>query len=473
VALVLHTSGTTACPRLVPLTHANLCHTMRATAQCLELTAADRSMIVMPLFHVHGLIGALGASLWAGASVVATGPFNPARVLGFLEEFRPTWLSAVPTIYQAILAAAGGHPAALRAHGLRFLRSCSASLAPAVMAELEAAFGVPVVEAYGMTENAHTICCNPLPPRMRKPGSVGLPVAAEVGVIDADGKLLGTGATGELVIRGPSVTAGYESNPEANAAAFVNGWFRTGDVGRIDEEGYVFLTGRLKEMVNRAGENVAPREVEEALLSHPAVAEAVAFGVPDGILGEDLVAAVILRAGITCGPGELVRHVSGQLVEAKVPREVLIVETIPKGPTGKLQRIGLAERLGLAGEPAPDVRSEMPSESETVTEEEETIRAVVLGLWEELLTVRPIGLHDDFLELGGQSLALTRLGARIRAIFGVDVTLRALFDAPTVAGHARLVFELLLMQIETLAEEEPTGQGQTPPSPTGQGRTTQ
>lgn len=348
VALVLHTSGTTSRPKIVPLTHANVCASAGHIAASLALTPADRCLQVMPLFHIHGLIAALLSSLHAGASVCCTPGFNALQFFGQLQEVRPTWYTAVPTMHQAILARAQRNREAIATVPLRFIRSSSASLPPQVMVELEATFGCPLIEAYGMTEAAHQMTSNPLPPRGRFAGSVGVAAGPEVAVMDESGRLLGAGETGEVVIRGPNVTAGYRGNPAANAAAFTDGWFRTGDQGVLDAQGYLRLTGRLKEIINRGGEKISPREVDEVLLDHPAVAQVVTFAVPHPMLGEDVAAAVVLRPGAAVTEQELRKFVGARLADMKVPRKVVFLEEIPKGATGKLQRIGLAAKLGLA-----------------------------------------------------------------------------------------------------------------------------
>ena len=348
IALLLHTSGTTARPKLVPLTHANLQASARHIAATLELAPADRCLNVMPLFHIHGLVAGLAAPLAAGGSVAVPPGFDAFAFFRWLTDAAPSWYSAVPTMHQAILARAARNRAAIAASPLRLIRSSSASLPPTVMAELEETFGVPVIESYGMTEAAHQMASNPLPPAVRKPGSVGPAAGPDVAIMDPDGNLLGRGTVGEVVIRGPNVTAGYLERPDANAEAFAGGWFRTGDLGRLDGDGYLFLAGRIKEIVNRGGEKISPREVDEALLAHPDVAQAVAFAVPHERLGEDLAAAVVPAEGAAPAPEELRRFVAERVAAFKVPRRVLVVDEIPKGPTGKLQRIGLARQLGLA-----------------------------------------------------------------------------------------------------------------------------
>ena len=347
-ALVLHTSGTTSRPKRVPLTHANLCASARNIDAALALGAADRCLNVMPLFHIHGLIASVLASLAAGGAVVCAPGFNALRFFAWLKGCRPTWYTAVPTMHQAILARAARNADAAANAGLRFIRSSSAALAPQTMRALEAAFRAPVIESYGMTEACHQMTSNPLPPRARKPGTVGLAAGPEVAAMREDGSLAAPGETAEIVIRGANVTSGYENNPRANAEAFRGGWFRTGDEGRFDAEGYLTISGRIKEIINRGGEKIGPREVDEALLEHPAVAQAVAFALPHDKLGEDVAAAVVPRAGGAPSERELRAFVGARLAAFKVPRRIVFLEEIPKGPTGKVRRIGLAKTLGLA-----------------------------------------------------------------------------------------------------------------------------
>ena len=281
----------------MPLTGANIWASANNIAAALEFSERDRALNVMPLFHIHGLIAGLSAPLSRGGSVFCTPGFNALKFFAEMEEARPTWYTAVPTMHQAILTRAGHNKEIIARHPLRFVRSSSSSLPPRVIGELEAVFHCPVIEAYGMTEATHQMAANPLR-GVRKPGSVGLAAGPEIAIMDEKGRLLERGETGEVVIRGDSVTRGYENHPKANAEAFVNGWFRTGDQGVIDAEGYLTLTGRLKEIINRGGEKVSPREVDEALMDHPAVLQAVAFAVPHDMLGEDVAAAVVLREGM-------------------------------------------------------------------------------------------------------------------------------------------------------------------------------
>ncbi len=351
VALILHTSGTTSRPKMVPLLHRNLTASARHIRDTLRLAPEDRCLQIMPLFHIHGLVAAVLASLAAGASLFLTPGFDAFRFVGWLGESGASWTTAVPTMYQAILARLRRHGAEGVRGRLRLLRSSSASLPPRVMRELEAIFGAPVIEAYGMTEAAHQMTSNPLPPGRRRPGTVGLPAGPEVRVADPEGRLLGPGDEGEVVISGPNVTPGYLDDPEANAAAFFEAegrrWFRTGDLGRFDGDGYLTLVGRLKEIINRGGEKVAPLEVDNVLMEHPAVAQVVTFALPHPVLGEEVAAAVVPREGAAVDERELRAFAAARLADFKVPRRFVFVDEIPKGPTGKLQRIGLARRLGL------------------------------------------------------------------------------------------------------------------------------
>ena len=347
IALVLHTSGTTSRPKLVPLSHQNVCASAANIAKSLSLAANDRCLNVMPLFHIHGLIAAVLSSLHVGSSVFCTPGFDALRFFRWMKETTPTWYTAVPTMHQTILGRAGRNRETLTEVKLRFVRSSSASLPPQVMSKLEKTFQAPVIEAYGMTEASHQMASNPLPPRVRKPGSVGIAAGPEIAVMNESGLLLSVGSVGEVVIRGANVTSGYLGNVDANKTAFVEGWFRTGDQGVIDEEGYLRLTGRLKEIINRGGEKISPREVDEVLLEHPAVLQAVTFAIPHKKLGEEVGAALVLEAGLSVSKSEIKEFVSHRLADFKVPRQVVFLNEIPKGPTGKLQRIGLAQKLGL------------------------------------------------------------------------------------------------------------------------------
>ncbi len=359
-ALVLHTSGTTSRPKVVPLLHRNLCASALHIREALSLVPGDRCLNVMPLFHIHGLAACVLGSLAAGACVYCAPGFDALKFFGWMDDCVPTWYSAVPAMHQAVLARAARNPEAVARARLRFVRSSSAALPTRVARELEETFGAPVLESYGMTEAAHQMTCSPLLPARRKLGTVGPAAGPEMSVMDEDGVHLPPGETGEIVVRGPNVTPGYENNPAANEAAFTNGWFRTGDQGFRDEDGCFAVTGRLKEIINRGGEKVSPREVDEVLMQHAGVRQAVTFAIPHPKLGEEVAAAVVLREGALRAPKEetdadresaapdgIRAFASERLAAFKVPREIVIMDAIPTGPTGKVQRIGLAERLGL------------------------------------------------------------------------------------------------------------------------------
>jgi acyl-CoA synthetase (AMP-forming)/AMP-acid ligase II len=332
VALFAYTSGTTGQPKCVPLTHANVLWSSRNIAAHYDLTLADRSLVVLPLFHGHGLIGATLSTLASGGSVIVPPRFSASEFWKLFREHRATWYSAVPTIHQVLLARADsdGSPHS----GPRFIRSCSAPLAPTILTKLENRFGAPVLEAYGMTEASHQVATNPLPPLPHKPGTVG--PGPGVSIIDETGWHLAANTRGEVVVRGPNVVRGYRNNPEANAAAFIDGWFRTGDIGLIDNDGYLALTGRIKDLINRGGEKISPVEIEAVLLEHPAVSEAAVFGVPDPKYGEEVSAAVVLRAAATAQ--ELQAYCGARLADFKVPKLIHQVSAIPKNAMGKVQR---------------------------------------------------------------------------------------------------------------------------------------
>jgi acyl-CoA synthetase (AMP-forming)/AMP-acid ligase II len=458
-ALMLHTSGSTSRPKLVPLSHRNLCLSARNIADSLGLSKADRCLNIMPLFHIHGLIGAVLSSLFSGACVICTPGFSPIHFFDWFVEFHPTWYTAVPSMHQMIVARAGARRDAISTSKLRFIRSSSSALAPKLKAGLEDVFQVPVVEAYGMTEASHQMAINPLPPGVRKPGSVGLPSGCEITILDDNGNELPQDSVGAVAIRGPSVMRGYEANPEANAASFTRGWLRTGDEGRIDQDGYLFLTGRIKEIINRGGEKISPREIDEVLLAHPAIAEAMAFSVPHGTLGEDVGAAIVLREGFQAGGMEIREFAAARLADFKVPRKIVFLAELPKGPTGKPQRIGLAERLGLTRSSAAKSTPAFTIEALAASTPEEKLTAevppvvvfsstvayraprtleegVLCRLFAEVLGVERVGIDDDFFDMGGHSVTGIQLANRILAELGWELPFRKLLDWPTVSQLA-------------------------------------
>jgi acyl-CoA synthetase (AMP-forming)/AMP-acid ligase II/thioesterase domain-containing protein/acyl carrier protein len=416
-ALVLHTSGTTARPKIVPLTQANLCRSAHNIRQTLQLSCRDRCLNVMPLFHIHGLVGCLLSSLAAGASVVCTPGFEAERFLTWLQECQPTWYSAVPTMHQAAQAQAQKY--GLPDTPLRLIRSSSAAMPSRIMAEMETIFGVPVIEAYGMTEASHQMTSNPLPPGKRKPGSVGIAAGPEIAIMDEVGNCLDTGELGEVVIRGSNVTSGYENNPEANARAFTQGWFRTGDQGYIDADGYLYLKGRLKELINRGGEKIAPQEVDNVLMGLPVIRQAVTFAVPHPTLGEDIASAIVLHPYTQVTEWMIREFLEQNLAPYKLPNQIIFIEEIPKGATGKLQRIGLADKLALNLKPA-DIKPQNQLEQ------------IIADIFIKLLEVDAVSIHDNFFALGGDSLLAVQLSAELERVFQQPFPLSRIFQNPTI-----------------------------------------
>jgi acyl-CoA synthetase (AMP-forming)/AMP-acid ligase II/acyl carrier protein len=429
LAVLLPTSGTTSRPKIVPQTHANICASAFGSVAALTLKQSDRCLNLVPLFHGHGLHATVIASLAAGASVVCTPGFDAKNFCAWLTTFQPTWYSAVPTVHQAILTQVMQIRERMANPRLRFIRSSSAPLPPRLFTELERAFETPVVEYYGMAEVAAApIACNPLPPRQRKAGSVGLRVGLDVAIKDEKGTPLPTGETGEIVVHGESVVSDYYGDPIATKAAFAGGWFKTGDLGYFDEDGYLFIVGRAREFINRGGDKIAPREVDEVLLEHPAVAEAVTFAVRHPTLGEDVAAVLVLRPHSAVTANDIRQFAKARLAAFKIPRQVLFVKEIPKGPTGKVKRVGLAEELGLTSAATPAFVAPRTS-----------IEKVLAGCWAEALGFEQVGIHDDFFVLGGDSLMAAHLLADIYEKLHREIEVSRFFDGPTVVELARYI----------------------------------
>ncbi|MFT3774602.1 MAG: non-ribosomal peptide synthetase [Minicystis sp.] len=428
LAFVLHTSGTTARPKIVPLVHGRICRTAMNIAARLRLSPDDRCLNIMPMFHVHGILNALLSSMSAGASVICSSEFDAAVFFDVMEAFRPTWYTAVPTLHQAILVHSKSRAHVIERGALRFVRSSSARLPTPVLEELERTFRAPVIESYGMTE-VDQIACNPLPPDRRKAGSVGLPGGPEVVILDPSGSRLGPGELGEVAVRGDNVIDRYEASDEVNAAAFRFGYFHTGDQGYFDEDGYLFLTGRLKEIINRGGEKISPLDVEEILLAHPDVAEAAVGPIQHDQLGEDVFAAVVPRAGRSPTELELREWAAARMSSFKVPARIALVSALPKGPTGKLQRLRLAETLKLGGEPA-EPPTAAPERSE------DPLEAAIREVWERVLSVSPIDAREEFMALGGTSLLAARLFVELGRRFGRPLPATVMLESRTVEQMA-------------------------------------
>jgi len=421
-AFVLHTSGTSALPKRVPLTNANVCSSARSIAAALELSCEDRCLLAMPLLHGHGLVATLLPALAAGGSCVCLERFDAAKVAALLAS-GVTWFTGVPAMYRALLEQMGGTPAK---SSLRFLRTASAAMPAALMEEIERTFGVPLIQAYGMTEAAG-IASNPLPPRARKPGAAGLPVGARIAILDDEGMPIeAPGTIGDVVIQGPIVTAGYEEDDATNSVLFHDGWFRTGDRGWKCADGYLYLTGRAGEVINRGGEKISPAEIDEALAGHPAIREAAAFGAPHSLLGEDLAAAVVIRGGMNCSERELREYLLARLPAGKVPSRILFVEELPKNATGKVQRKALAKEFITAK--AEEGKSTPPqNERETQVA---SVFAKVLG------HNAPVGRQENFFSLGGDSLSAARAIANLQSLCKKRLTAGDLLRYPTVQEMA-------------------------------------
>ena len=426
-AFILLTSGSTSRPKTVPLTHTNVCLSAHNVGANLALRSRDRLLSVLPLFHGHGLISGLVAALAAGSSVVCTPGFDATAFFGWLTEFRPTWYTAVPAIHRAVLSAADPHKQAARRSSLRLVRSASTSLAPDVLGELEALFGVPVIDTYGMTEAATQIAANPL--QQRKAGSVGQPAGPEIAILDSEDRRLPPGRRGEIALRGPTITRGYDNDAAETASAFRDGWFRTGDLGYLDAEGYLFIVGRIKEIIHKGGQKVAPAEVEAALLSHPDVIEAAVFPVPHGRLGADVGAAVVLRQDAKVSAERLRDFARERLAGFKVPGLIRIVPEIPKGAGGKIKRSELAAEFSKT-QPAAGERGSKMALPRSELERQ------LAGIWAEILDIDQIGIDQDVFALGVDSLAMMQMILRVEERFGVDFSFEDIFDAPTVAALA-------------------------------------
>jgi acyl-CoA synthetase (AMP-forming)/AMP-acid ligase II len=430
VALILHTSGTTSAPKIVPLTHENICAQAKNNQVALELNEADLCLNIMPLFHSTGLVGVVLASLMSGAGVVCPPGFYAPQFFDWLEEFQPTWFTAVPGMHQAILARARANKQHLVPSSLRFIRSSSTALSQQLMSELEQLFKAPIIESYGMTESG-MIACNPLPPGEPKPRSAGVATSIDIKILDHTNQELGFNSEGEIVVRGACVVSRYEDDSRINEESFRNGWFSTGDQGLIDADGYLFITGRLKDIINRGGEKIAPLEVDQALLEHPFVEQAVTFPVKNELLGEEVAAAVVLNGG-DVSETELREFVFSRLAGFKVPRQILIVDEIPKGSFGKLQRSRLAALL--------DVQS---CEQDTSIARREYIaprthdEMVLVDIWSRILGVEVVGIEDDFFGLGGDSILATQVISHVRQIMGVEMSPIAMFETATITGLAR------------------------------------
>jgi amino acid adenylation domain-containing protein len=433
-ALLLHTSGTTSVPKIVPITQRNIFYSVNNAAKALSLTTFDRCLNIMPLFNIHGLVAVALASIAAGASIICTPGFISHKIMNWISTQSPTWYSAVPSLHLAVLDQARMQPEKSRAAHLRMIRSASSSLSAQLAHDLASVFGTEVREALGMTEATGGITIVRLPPPAGKEGTVGVPQGtSKMCAMDEAGNTLPANALGELCLSGENVVSGYENNPQANVASFVNGWFRTGDLGYVDEDGYVFIEGRVKEIINRGGAKISPREVDDVLLRHPAVSQAAAFAVPHPTLGEDVAAAVVLREGQVASLQELRQFAALHLADFKVPRQIVFIKEIPKNAVGKVQRIGMAEVLKKELD-ALQVR-ETGGQSGPLNE----IEADIQSIWQEVLGMAHVGINDDYLVMGGDSIRAGIILMNVNERFGTNLLISDIFDTPTVKTMAEVV----------------------------------
>lgn len=430
LALVLTTSGTTSRSKIVPVRHRQLSAMSDYSARLFELTPEDRCLNLMPLFHGHGLYSSLAGTLYSGGSLINLPDFSSEAFFRMLVTLRPTWYSGSYTFHHTICAQASNFRTEIEQAHLRFSRTASGHLDAEIADELEAVLGVPVIQTYSMTETGR-ITGSPQPPKTRKRGTVGISAGGEVAVIDPDGTALPVGERGEIVTRGVHVFEGYENDPEANAEAFIDGWFRTGDEGVLDADGYLTLTGRIKEFINRGGEKIAPAEVDEALMRHPDVVTAVAFPLPHVTLGQDVAAAVIPAKGAALTDEVLNDHLRGRTADFKLPRRYVFVDEIPKGPTGKFERRKLASVFGLVHE-GPTHNAPVGVAQRRAT----PLEAKLQRLWAETLGLESVGLDVDFFMLGGDSLQAVDLFLRIEQELDRKLPRSILFEAATVAKMA-------------------------------------
>lgn len=431
VALVLLTSGSTGRAKAVPLTHRNVCTSAGDVARSMGLSPSDRCLAMWEQFHVGGLVDLLLAPLLSGGTLVCTPGFDAARFFELLPAVRPTWFQGVPATLNELVVHARRNGLAVTPHSLRLLRSVAAALPPQVMQDIEETFGVPVLQTFGMTEAGPLITSTALPPALRKPGSVGRSCGPQLRIVGPAGETLPVGETGEVAVRGDNVFAGYENDPDANAQQFRAGWFHTGDLGRIDSDGDLFLTGRIKQLINRGGEKVNPQELDDALMAHEAVAQAACYAVPHRTLGEDVAAAVVLRDGRTVAPEDLRAFLRTRLAAFKVPSRIRIVDDLPRNMIGKIDRMALSR---LDSGPAAEVDG-APAAAAGASATEQTIAAI----WAEELELPKVGPDGDFFAIGGDSLSAVRVFLAVEAAFGRKLPEEMLGQITTVRAMAKAV----------------------------------
>ena len=427
VAAILMTSGSTGRAKKVPLTHRNLCASASYTCRSMALRPADRCLCMWEQFHISGLTSLLMTPLAAGGTVIYTTGFDAAEFYRLVEAKEPTWFMGVPAALHELVFHAGKYPVTTRRTSLRLIRSGAAALAPQLMAEIETLFGVPVIQSFGMTEAAPLITATLLPPAVRKPGSVGQSSGPELRILGPDGAALAAGEVGELALRGDNVVSGYEDDPEANAHSFRDGWFLTGDTGYLDADGYLFLKGRLKQMINRGGEKVNSQEIDDVLMTHPAVAEVASFAVTHRTLGEDVAVAIVLKPSASVTEGGLRGFVAGRLAAFKVPQRVIFLDRMPRNAVGKIDRLALAKMADAHGKPSAPGG---PASG---------LEARIAKLWAAELNLPAVGADDNFFAIGGESLSGVRVFLAVEKAFGKPLPVSALESITTVREMARLI----------------------------------
>ncbi len=435
VALVLTTSGTTSHSKIVPIRHRQIVYRAERTARDPALGAADRCLVLNQLFHHAGIVTGCCTALSTGGSFGHLTDFSVGGFFRDLARVQPTWCTGSHAFYASVFGHAAAHTEeiARASGGLKWFRVGNGRFEPDEAAAVEVAFGASVITAYGTSETG-TLVTEPLAGKDRKRGSVGTPIYQGVAILGEGGQALGPRAVGEVAARGPMVFDGYENDPEANRAAFTNGWFRTGDQGYLDEDGYLFLTGRIKEMINRGGEKITPNEVDRALLEHPDVSAAAAFAIPHPSLGEDVAAAVVAKAGAALTERALARFLRDRLADFKVPRRFVFVDEIPTSATGKIQRNQLAAAFGLDGAGEADIAD--AADRAAASRPPTALEARLAAVWAETLGLERVGLHTTFFDLGGDSLLAVELFLRIEETLGCRLPRSVLFEAATVAEMA-------------------------------------
>ena len=423
-AILMRTSGTTASPKLVGLSHANVTAATEAMKNVFELTPHDICLTPMPLYHVHGLIAGALSALSAGSSIHCNETFSPQLFDQALRDFSPTWLTAAPALHLAMCDFYSSGDCTPGISSLRRFRSSSAPLPPSSIALLEQLYNAPLLETYGLTETASTICSNLMPPRRRKPGSVGVPINTEMLILDEADRPAAAGIEGEILLRGVGVIQEYLGSPQPEA--FWNGWLRTGDLGRVDEDGYLYVVGRKKEVIKRGGHSVFPSEIDNVMITHPAVAEAITFAISHDTLGEDVIAAVVGKPGQAVDPASLKRHVAETMSSYKIPSRILVVDSIPRNSIGKALRREMPNLL--ASRLAPEA-----------VEPTVALERTLLDVWHGILRRADIGVTDNVFQFGADPLRAEMAAVLIAEKTGHPITTKVLYASPTAREQAEFL----------------------------------